>query len=172
MVGLGNVGEKYKDTRHNVGFLVANELARLNSTTFSHKKKISADVAETNSATARLMIVKPTTYMNRSGEAVSAVLRFFKPREIIVVHDDADLPFGEIRVRENGSSAGHNGVGSIIERVGENFTRVRIGIGRPENTNVPLEDWVLQKWSESEAKKMPEIVARTVEIIMQRASKL
>lgn len=162
IVGLGNVGEKYSNTRHNVGFLVVDAIARDYSVSFSHKKKMSADVAETSSSSGKLVLVKPTTFMNRSGEAVQKVIAWLKPQEVIVVHDDADLEFGDVRVKESGGSAGHNGINSIIESIGKEFTRVRVGIGRPENDRVPLEDWVLGKWSESEKEKLPEIIKKTI----------
>jgi PTH1 family peptidyl-tRNA hydrolase len=166
VVGLGNVGEEYDRTRHNVGFLVADELARISGAQFSYKKKFKAEIAELNLSNGKLIIIKPSTYMNKSGDSVSVVANFFKPRKIVVAHDDADLPFGDIRVRESGSSAGHNGVGSIITQLGENFTRVRIGIGRPSN-NIPLEDWVLGKWNDDETSRVHDIVLRAAETVRQ-----
>ncbi|HBL39083.1 TPA: aminoacyl-tRNA hydrolase [Candidatus Uhrbacteria bacterium] len=174
IVGLGNFGKAYEGTRHNAGFLVVDELARRCGTSFSEKKKLRAEIAichleprpnvpvrygrVVEGSSQRLILVKPTTFMNRSGEAVQAVAGWQKPDRIIAIYDDADLPFGKIRVREDGGSAGHNGVKSLIEHIGGNFTRVRVGIGRPENNNVPLEDWVLTKWSAQESARLPEIV--------------
>lgn len=158
-MGLGNIGEKYAHTRHNVGFLVVDALAQKLGARFSEKKKLRAFVAEASAPEGKLVLVKPTTYMNRSGEAVQEVAAWQKPDRLIAVYDDADLPFGEIRVRESGGSAGHNGVKSLIEHLGTiAFTRVRVGIGRPENENIPLEDWVLQNWSDEEEKQLVEIV--------------
>lgn len=166
VVGLGNVGKKYERTRHNVGFLVVNELARRHGAIFSEKKKLRALVAEVSTPEGKLVLVKPTTYMNRSGEAVQAVMAWQKPDRIIAIYDDADLPLGEIRVRESGGSAGHNGVKSLIEHLGHAFTRVRVGIGRPENARVALEDWVLQNWSKEEEERLGEIVQQAVEEIL------
>jgi len=104
--------------------------------------------------------------MNRSGEAVSATMQWQKPDQVIVIYDDADLPFGDIRVRASGGSAGHNGIKSLIEHLGTDaFTRVRIGIGRPENKNIPLEDWVLKPWSKDEEAHLPEIMQQVLETI-------
>ncbi len=164
--GLGNVGKKYEGTRHNVGFLVVDALAHKLGATFSEKKKLRAEITEISTPTNKLILAKPTTFMNRSGEAVQAIMSWQKPNRVVVIYDDADLPFGEIRVRERGGSAGHNGVKSLIEHMGTDaFTRVRVGIGRPENNNVPLEDWVLTRWSEEENVHLPEIVKRAVELI-------
>lgn len=158
-MGLGNVGEKYERTRHNVGFLVVDALARELGVSFSEKKKLRAFIAEASAPEGKLVLVKPTTFMNRAGEAVQAIAAWQKPNRIIAVYDDADLPLGEIRVRESGGSAGHNGVKSLIEHLGtDTFTRVRVGIGRPENSHVTLEDWVLQIWSKEEEKQLEEIV--------------
>lgn len=130
---------------------------------FSEKKKLRAYVAEASAPEGKLVLVKPTTYMNRSGEAVQEIAAWQKPDRIIAVYDDADLPLGEIRVRESGGSAGHNGVKSLIEHLGTDaFTRVRVGIGRPENNNVPLEDWVLTTWSKEEEERLEEIVEQAV----------
>ena len=112
------------------------------------------------------ILIKPTTYMNKSGEAVASARAWQKPDKLVVVYDDVDLPFGSIRVREKGGSAGHNGIKSIMERLGTDaFTRVRIGIGRPSNPRVPIEDWVLKKWSKSEEEQLPEILEKAVDII-------
>jgi len=146
IVGLGNPGKKYERTRHNVGFLVVDALA----------KAIDDP---------KIIILKPDTYMNRSGEAVRETMQFRKipVKNLLVISDDADLPFGEIRVREKGSSGGHKGLQSIIDTLGTNaFTRVRVGIGRPDNPNTPLEDWVLGTWSAEEKKNLPDIIEKAV----------
>lgn len=152
IVGLGNPGKKYERTRHNVGFLVADALA-----------KVTDD--------PRIIILKPDAYMNRSGEAVSKAMQFRKIplNNLFVISDDADLPFGEVRVREKGSSGGHKGLQSIIDTLGTNaFTRVRVGIGRPDNPNIPLEDWVLSTWTKDEEKNLPDIIEKAVSHIYGR----
>ena len=167
IVGLGNPGEKYADTRHNVGFLVVEALAKAWDTSFSLKKKFKTDIAETITPDGKRILVKPTTYMNKSGEAVQAVMSWQKPGKTIVVHDDADLALGDIRVKDSGGSAGHNGINSLFEHIGQDFVRVRIGIGRSENEHIPLEDWVLGKWNMEERERLPEVIESAVEIILE-----
>ena len=148
VVGLGNPGTEYADTRHNVGFLVVDELLRRGL----------------DRAKARTL--KPDTFMNLSGTAVAAALRQsnMTAGDVIVAYDDADLAFGDIRVRTEGGSAGHNGIKSMIEHLGTpEFTRVRVGIGRSENENVPLDVWVLGRWSAEEQEKITEIVGRAAD---------
>lgn len=150
IVGLGNPGQEYAHTRHNVGFLVVDELER---------RGLERTKART---------LKPDTFMNLSGTAVAAALRQtnMTAADVIVAYDDADLPFGEIRVREEGGSAGHNGMKSIFECLGtEAIRRVRVGIGRSENPDVPLDAWVLSKWSKEEEERLPDIVAKAADEI-------
>jgi len=150
IVGLGNPGTEYERTRHNVGFLVVDELERRGL----DRTKARA--------------LKPDTFMNLSGTAVANALRQsnMTSENVIVAYDDADLPFGEIRAREEGTSAGHNGMQSIIDLLGTNaIRRVRVGIGRGENPNVPLDAWVLGRWSPEEAERLPEIISRAADEI-------
>ncbi len=133
IVGLGNPGSEYAKTRHNVGFMLIDALAEhLNVDLW--KDKFNAKIAETRIGTQKVLLVKPQTYMNNSGEAVGPLMRWYKltPEDIIVAHDDMDIPAGTIRIRKKGSSGGHNGIKSLIAHVGsENFAHVRLGIGRP-----------------------------------------
>ncbi len=133
IVGLGNPGSEYAKTRHNVGFMLIDALAEhLNVNLW--KDKFNAQIAETRIGTEKILLVKPQTYMNNSGEAVGLLMRWYKlkPEDIIVAHDDMDISAGAIRIRKKGSSGGHNGIKSLISHVGsENFARVRLGIGRP-----------------------------------------
>ncbi|HUI06681.1 MAG TPA: aminoacyl-tRNA hydrolase [Verrucomicrobiae bacterium] len=136
VVGLGNPGKEYAGTRHNIGFAVLDRLAGKLDCSFRRKWRFSAEVAEAVVGDAgKVVLVKPRTYMNRSGVAVGAMLNWLKlvPDEMLVVVDDADLPLGEIRLRASGGSGGHNGLRSIIEALGgnEGFGRLRVGIGRP-----------------------------------------
>ena len=136
MVGLGNPGKRYATTRHNVGFMVLDRLAEELDCSFRRRWRFSAEVAEAAVPEAgRVFLAKPRTYMNRSGVAVGALMRWLKigPGEMLVVIDDADLPLGQIRLRGSGGSGGHNGLRSIIESLGgdEGFARLRVGIGRP-----------------------------------------
>jgi PTH1 family peptidyl-tRNA hydrolase len=133
IVGLGNPGSEYSDNRHNVGFMAADRWARAHALLFS-KIQQRAIVAIGRSGERRVIIAKPQTYMNDSGRAVGALLRFYKiPVErLLVIFDDLDLPFGVIRLRADGGAGGHNGMRSIIQHLGGNqFARLRIGIGRP-----------------------------------------
>ena len=155
IVGLGNIGPKYLETRHNVGFMMLDELAYNRDCSWSENKKLKAKICKPDSD---LILAKPQTFMNRSGESVSKIISYFKkaePKDVIVVHDDVDLEFGEIKLQQGRGSAGHNGVQDIIDKLGtNNFWRFRIGIGRSDNENVSTEDWVLQKFSENELSEL------------------
>jgi len=145
VAGLGNPGREYADTRHNVGFMVADELARRHGG--SWRGKFSGELAEIRADGLRLALLKPQTYMNESGRSVGAAARFFKvePEGLVVVHDDADLEPGRVQVRLGGGLAGHNGLRSIAQQLGTGeFARARIGVGRPERGDPrPLADFVL-----------------------------
>lgn len=133
IVGLGNPGSEYAKTRHNVGFMLIDALAEhLNISLW--KDKFNAQIAEGRIGIEKVILVKPQTYMNNSGEAVGPLMRWYKlePEDVIVAHDDLDIPAGAVRIRKKGSSGGHNGIKSLIAHLGsENFARVRLGIGRP-----------------------------------------
>ena len=133
VAGLGNPGRQYEQTRHNVGWLVADELARRHGGSF--RSKFSGRVAEVRLGDLRLALLKPETYMNESGRSVGAAARFFKvpPEQTLLVHDDVDLEEGRLQARLGGGLAGHNGLRSIAQHLGTNdFLRLRIGVGRPE----------------------------------------
>lgn len=152
IVGLGNIGKQYENTRHNIGFWVADELARRHQLTFG-KPERKAVCADGIIAGKRVLIAKPQTYMNLSGEAVRALVDFYKipNTHIIVVHDDLDLPLGTLRIRPSGSAGGQNGVKNIIQHLGTpDFARVRCGIGRPPGTQDPAA-YVLQSFSGDDA---------------------
>lgn len=144
IVGLGNPGDKYAHTRHNVGFDAIDYIAKENSIT-GFRDKFSGLLAEGNIGGERVLLLKPQTYMNLSGNSIIQVLNFYKidPKEdMIVIYDDMDLPVGKLRIKEKGSAGGHNGIKSIISHVGEQFLRVKCGIGkavsREENINFVL----------------------------------
>src|SRR5437763_1800243 len=133
VAGLGNPGREYERTRHNVGWMVADELARRHGGSF--RSKFSGRLAEVRAGEQRLALLKPETYMNESGRSVGAAARFFKlpPEQTLLVHDDVDLEEGRLQARLGGGLAGHNGLRSIAQHLGTNdFLRLRIGIGRPE----------------------------------------
>lgn len=142
IVGLGNIGKEYENTYHNIGFMVADTLAKRLSASFSDSKNKCLQ-AKTFYNGHSLLLVKPTTYMNSSGEAVVLLKKKYKDARIIVAVDDIDLPAGKIRYRERGSAGTHNGLRSIVSFIGEDFERVKIGIGR--DLNMDLADFVLSK---------------------------
>ncbi len=145
VIGLGNPGEKYRRNRHNVGFQCVDHLAQAHKLKFQRKKRFKADLADGQIGRTRVILVKPLTFMNESGQAVAAVSKWYKvPAErILVIYDDLDLPLGKLRVRPNGSSGGHKGIDSIIAQLGtRDFARLRIGIGRPTHGGDPI-DYVL-----------------------------
>lgn len=145
MAGLGNPGRDYADTRHNVGFMVADELARRHGG--SWRGKFSGEVVDVRVDGARAAILKPQTFMNESGRSVAAAARFYKvePDALLVVHDEVDLELGRLQVRLGGGLAGHNGLRSVAQQLGTpDFLRLRIGVGRPERGDPrPVADWVL-----------------------------
>ncbi len=133
VVGLGNPGTRYASSRHNVGFMVADRFAKQHHLEFA-RKRFNAQYAEGQVEGNRVIVVKPQTFMNSSGDAVGKFFSFFKiePQKMLVIYDDLDLPLGKIRLRAQGSSGGHHGMESIISRIGtSDFPRLRIGIGRP-----------------------------------------
>ncbi|MCX6760530.1 MAG: aminoacyl-tRNA hydrolase [Candidatus Nealsonbacteria bacterium] len=178
IVGLGNPGEKYENTRHNVGFMVVEQLRKdLNLADFDFDKKSNSFFSKNidqliikldASRKIDLFIVKPDTFMNLSGQAVSSLINFYKINEAnkIIIHDDIDLLIGQIKISKDRGSAGHKGVESIIKNLGtKNFIRIRIGIkpksGKPKKT----EDFVLKKFSKEEKEVINEIILKSVEAI-------
>jgi len=149
VAGLGNPGREYAATRHNVGFMVADELARRLGG--SWRAKFSGDLAEVRLNGLRLALLKPQTFMNESGRSVGAAARFFKvePDDLLVVHDEVDLEPGRLQARLGGGLAGHNGLRSVAQHLGTpEFGRLRIGVGRPERGDPrPVADFVLSEFS-------------------------
>lgn len=134
VVGLGNPGAKYADTRHNVGFMALERLAAAAGTTFRQQSKLQGLLAEVGQGTSRLRLLMPQTFMNESGRSIRAALDWFDlaPPQLLVVVDDMDLPLGKLRLRASGSAGGHNGLRSTISHLGtQDFARLRIGIGAP-----------------------------------------
>ncbi len=139
LVGLGNPGYKYNSTRHNIGFMALERLARKESTDFHFNKKLSGQIAEIGIGVKKKRLLMPETFMNESGKSVKAVMNWFdiQPHQILIIVDDIDLPLGKLRIRSKGSAGGHNGLKSIIQYLGtQNFSRLRVGIGNPaQNSN-------------------------------------
>ena len=163
IVGLGNPGEEYAKTRHNLGFIVLDALVE-QTAAIAIKTKYLTKLWGARVGGATVTLMAPQTFMNQSGQVVAPFMKTkgLLDDDLIVVHDDLDLPFGTIRVSENASAAGHNGVQSIIDSIGsQNFFRVRIGIGRPEN-DMKIEDYVLARFSAAEKKALPELIERSI----------
>jgi len=135
IVGLGNPGAEYEATRHNAGFWFVDLLAKQHGGSFSHSRKLNGDTAEITIAGHRIRLLKPMTYMNSSGQSVSAAIHYFKiPLEqMLLAYDELDLPPGRVQLRFDGGGAGHNGIGSVIEHLGTKFWRLRFGVGHPRD---------------------------------------
>ena len=151
IVGLGNPGEKYESTRHNIGFIMIDHIAEKLGVRIN-KLKFRALYVQTKIGAAKVLLVKPQTYMNLSGDAVGEASRYYKvPAErIIVISDDVSLPVGKMRIRRKGSAGGHNGLKSIIGRVGDTFQRIRVGVGQKPEDDYDLADWILGKFSKAD----------------------
>lgn len=165
IVGLGNPGEKYESTRHNVGFRVLDRLASELNVEFEDSKYIPAQFAENGN----LELIKPKTYVNESGKAVSAVQakHTVELENFWVVHDDTEIPLGEIRIKRGGTSGGHNGIKSIDETVGTDYWRVRIGVGRPADKNINLANFILSNFTTQESSELTSVIDRTVEYLIK-----
>lgn len=168
IVGLGNPGKQYADTRHNVGFMVVDYLAgRLGIKV--DKTKFKSIIGEGFWQNEKVVLVKPQTYMNLSGEAVLDMIQWHKlnPEDILVIFDDMDLPVGKLRLRTKGGAGGHNGMKSIIYLLqSEDFPRLRLGIDHPENEMMESADFVLSKFSDKEAKVMTEAIKGAADAIL------
>jgi len=164
VVGLGNPGREYAATRHNVGFMVIDELARRDATVgFRHRFR--SDVGETRYPGGKLILLKPRTYMNLSGNAVREAINWYHlPREdVLLVFDDLDLPFGTIRLRATGSAGGHNGMRSVLEQLGgTDLPRLRIGIGRGR---AEAENYVLSPFSRDQEKELPFLIPTAADAV-------
>ena len=147
IVGLGNPGKEYSQTRHNIGFMVIDELLRRISHTDVSKSSFEGDTFKSNYA----VFLKPLTYMNLSGKSILKVKSFYKINRVIVIHDDLDLPFGALRFKLGGGHGGHNGLRSTDEAITKEYIRVRMGIGRPENKG-EVASFVLSSFSQDETK--------------------
>ena len=167
VVGLGNPGDKYENTRHNAGFLVVDELARRGN--FAVRKiKHKALTQTAVIGGQRALVMKPTTYMNLSGEAVGDAARFYKiPADhVLVISDDTDLPVGKLRIRKSGSAGGHNGLKSIIQHLGgDKFPRLKVGVGGKPHPDYDMADWVLGKLQGEDKKVFDEAVKKAADAI-------
>jgi PTH1 family peptidyl-tRNA hydrolase len=166
IAGLGNPGRQYQSNRHNIGFMLLNLIADRLDTSFSRlESKALVTKAKYNSHD--LILAKPQTYMNLSGQSIASLVNFYKiPLEnLLVAYDEVDLPFGRIRIRPSGGSAGHKGIASIIERLGtQDFPRMRLGVGRPPGTKGAA-SYVLKNFSGEDAEFLPHVLDRAAEAI-------
>lgn len=166
IAGLGNTGEKYLFTRHNAGFMIADKIAFDNNLDFKEDKKLKCFLTKFKMNGNDAMLIKPTTLMNLSGEALIAVMNYYKIdiKDILVVYDDLSLNLGKIRFRANGSDGGHNGIKSIIKHLGTSeFTRLKFGIG--PQPPIPSENFVLQNFSKDQLGVLKESIVRAVEAV-------
>jgi peptidyl-tRNA hydrolase, PTH1 family len=172
VVGLGNPGKKYEQTRHNVGFLVLDCLAEKLNASWKTKASWSSQVAEISLNEKKVVLLKPETFMNLSGNAVARARGFWRKTpidQIWVIHDDVDLELGDIRIKKGGSSAGHRGINSIDNKLGSaDYHRIRVGVGRPDNSKIPIDKFVLGKFAEAEQKQIREIVESACETILKQ----
>jgi PTH1 family peptidyl-tRNA hydrolase len=171
IVGLGNPEKKYDLTRHNIGFYCLDSFVDKTDEMkdWILKKDFKAMVSEGNLNGNRIIAIKPTTYMNLSGEAVRAIASFYQitPDDILVVHDELDINFGQIRLRVDGSSGGHNGIKSVSKAIGESYGRIRIGIGPKTPEQILAEDFVLQKFNKDEQKELQNLAREVTSILSE-----
>ena len=190
IVGLGNPGLKYKETRHNVGYLVVERIAddkelsdSVVANKFTHNKKFDADICQVQAKGEKVVLAKPTTFINLSGKSVSVMMQYFKLdiSELIVISDDADIPLGQIRIRLEGSSGGHNGLQDITDTLGtDHFIRVRVGIS-DENRNtkeidkeenfIDTKDYVLSKFNDRELPKIKKAINLAALEVLEKIGK-
>jgi PTH1 family peptidyl-tRNA hydrolase len=168
VVGLGNPGTKYEKNRHNLGFMVLDKYQT--SHDFSGwvaKKDLNCEISTGQVGSTRVILVKPTTFMNNSGDAVQKLQKFYRiyNQETVVVHDELDVDFGTIRTRIGGGSAGHNGIKSISGLLGEDYGRIRIGIGPKSHENMDSADFVLQDFSKEQEEILPKIINEACSLI-------
>jgi len=169
VVGLGNPGARYKFTRHNVGFMALDLFIKGLGLSFSSSglgSKIQAEICEANFAGKKILFIKPLTFMNLSGETLQKLFQIhnhLRDKELIVLHDEVDISFGEIRIKKGGGDAGHNGLKSLREKLGNgDSVRIRMGVGRaPAAWNMPMGDWVLTPYGKDDDKQLIDLLIHT-----------
>lgn len=173
IVGLGNVGKEYENTRHNIGFACVDSFAKQQDFPgWLEKKDLKCLIARQTISDTSVILIKPTTYMNESGQAMFAVQNFYKIpcSATLVVHDELDVPFGEIRIKQGGGHAGNNGVKSVIQHCGEDFTRIRIGIQNELSSKMESANFVLAKFSGEEQRLLPKVVQEVSSLLSEYAT--
>ncbi len=166
IVGLGNPGKDYAETRHNLGFMAINKLSK-HWNIPTNKKKFESRIGEGIVKNQKIMLIKPATFMNNSGSAVMHIVNFYKlePNELLIIYDDIDLKLGTIRIRTKGSSGGHKGLADIINKLGtDQIPRIRIGIGKPED-NIDTIDYVLSKFTPEEKKVIDKTLEHLIDAV-------
>ncbi len=170
IVGLGNYGKEYEETRHNVGFMVVDKLAD-KLKIYDFKEKFSGLVGEGNYKGEKVILLKPQTYMNLSGNSIIQVVNFYKldvEEDIIVIYDDMALPLGKLRIREKGSAGGHNGIKSIISHMGEKFLRIKFGIGQSESQDKEkIVNFVIGRFTKEEKEEISEVLVNAGEAALE-----
>lgn len=174
VIGLGNVGREYAHNRHNIGFMAVDRYKESHDS-FSdwiEKRDLRCYISTGTVGSTRVLLIKPTTLMNLSGEAVQAVQRFYKVsnEETLVIYDELDIDFGTIRTRNGGSSGGHNGIKSLLQHAGDQFGRVRIGIGPKTHSRQDSADFVLQDFSAEQTELLPKILREVSALIDERTT--
>lgn len=174
IVGLGNPGEKYERTRHNIGFMILEKIAAKHAkrgVVFRLEPMYESKFAEMGKLDDRIKLVEPQTFMNESGRAVGKIKNYWKvdSEDIWIIHDDVDLEFGKVRTSLGGSSAGHKGIQSIIENIGEEFWRIRVGVGKSEK--IPTDVWVLKNFNADEKEKLDKIIDEVADFVLESLSK-
>ena len=168
IIGLGNPGAKYQLTRHNIGFMIIEALAHhFGSPHF--KSEHRAEVTKIKNHSKPLLLAKPQTFMNLSGESVRSLVDYYNIdlKKLLIIHDEVDLPFGSIKYQYQRGHGGHNGIRSAHQHLKTNeYSRLRVGIGRPENNQMEVANYVLQKFSDKELKELPDFLSHTGESIM------
>jgi len=171
IVGLGNPGKKYAANRHNVGFMVLDKYQTTHDFSgWSIKKDLKAMVATGQVGTTRVILAKPTTFMNNSGDAIQAIQQFYRVynNETVVVYDELDVDYGTIRTRIGGGSAGHNGIKSLSNQLGEDYGRIRVGIGPKKPSQVDSADFVLQDFGKSQQKTVHKVINQACSLLDER----
>ena len=165
IVGLGNTGRKYAGNRHNIGFMAVDRLAAKHGLLLNRVQN-KALVANGRLANHPVILAKPQTMMNGSGDAVDPLAKFYKvpPANVLVIYDEIDIEFGMVRIREKGSSGGHNGMRSVIQHLGQEFPRIRLGVGRP-NGKMPVHAYVLQDFAKDELPLVDEVLETAVSAV-------
>ncbi len=169
VVGLGNIGPRYARTRHNIGFMVVDRLATDNAASWQTEDKFMAATASFTLGDERIILAQPHTMMNLSGEAVRRLAHFYKlePADVWVVFDDVDVPFGRLRLRPSGSS-GQQGVRSIMQHLGPDFVRARMGISLNDRTQESSEEYVLKPFNAAERKHLPTVLTHAAAIVTEQ----